>query len=85
MITGPGFTVIEIVPGVPTQDPFTGVTVNVAFIGFVPVFVVAKEGILPVPLAGNPMEGWLFTQLNVVFAGVPEKFRSGMLTPAQTE
>jgi len=38
------------------------VTVIVAIRGVVPVFVAANEGILPVPLAGNPIDGLLLVQ-----------------------
>ena len=43
-----------------------GVTVIVAVIAFVRLFAVTKDGIFPLPLAPNPMEGLLFTQLYVV-------------------
>jgi hypothetical protein len=53
--------------GNPAQ-PFgdVGVTVIVAVTAFVKLFAVTKDGILPIPLAPNPMEGLLFTQLYVV-------------------
>jgi hypothetical protein len=62
-----GFTVIVNVIGNPVQ-PFgdVGVTVMVAVIALVKLFAVTKDGILPVPLAPNPIEGLLFTQLYVV-------------------
>ena len=55
-----GLTVIVNVLAVPIQlaVPFVkvGVTVIVAKIGVVPVFIAVNEGILPVPISGvNPM------------------------------
>jgi hypothetical protein len=49
------------------------VTVIVAVRGDVPVFVVVKDGISPVPLAANPIDVLLFVQLNTVPARAPEK------------
>ena len=40
-----------------------GVTVIVAVTGAVPLFTAVNAAILPDPLANNPMEGVLFTQL----------------------
>ena len=52
---------------VPTQltPAFTkvGVTVIVAVTGAVPVLVAVNDGIFPAPLAANPMDGALLTQL----------------------
>ncbi len=39
-----------------------GVTVIVAIIAFPEVLLAVNDGILPVPLAANPMAGELFTQ-----------------------
>lgn len=62
-----GFTVIVNVIAVPTQlTPalvYVGVTVMVATTGAVPALVTTKDPILPEPLAANPIEGVLFTQL----------------------
>ena len=62
-----GFTMIVKVLLVPTQltPPFTnvGVTVIVAVTGAVPVLVAVNDGIFPAPLAANPMDGALLTQL----------------------
>ena len=38
-----------------------------------PALVAINEGISPVPLAGRPMEGLLFVQLNIVPPTAPEK------------
>ena len=62
-----GFTVMVNVIGKPAQPlGDVGVTVIVAVIAFVILLAVTKDGILPVPLAANPIEGLLFTQLYVV-------------------
>ncbi len=47
---------------VPKQPFAFGVTVIVASIGDVPLFVVIKLVILPLPIAGKPMEGVSFVQ-----------------------
>ena len=69
-----GFTVIENVLAVPTQDvpPFVyvGVTVIIPEMGAVEVLDAVKE-ILPVPLAAKPMAVLSLAQAYVVFpAGV---------------
>ena len=69
---GDGFTVIVNVFGVPghTVAPLvlTGVTVIVAVTGVVPLFTATKAGMIGVPtgaepLAANPIDVLLFTQL----------------------
>lgn len=62
-----GLTVIVNVMGKPVH-PFgdVGVTVIVAVIALVRLLAVTNDGIFPVPLAANPIEGLLFTQLYVV-------------------
>ena len=52
--------------GVPTQPLAVGVTVIVATTGAMPGFVAVKDGILPLPLAGSPIDGSLFAQAKVV-------------------
>ena len=59
---GVGFTEIVTVLGVPAQPFAEGVTVIVAIITVELVFITVKAGILPVPLAANPMLGVLFVQ-----------------------
>jgi hypothetical protein len=43
-----------------------GVTIIVATTGAVPGFVAMNEGILPLPAAANPIDGWSFVQVYVV-------------------
>ena len=59
---GVGFTVIVYVDGVPGQLLAVGVTVIVDVIGFAPVFVAVNVGILPIPLAPQPMDVFVFVQ-----------------------
>jgi len=59
-----GFTVIVNIMGVPLQFVlFNGVTVIVAVMGFWVLFMAVNTGMLPVPLAANPMPGVSLTQL----------------------
>ena len=59
-----GLTVIVNVMGVPVQPfPVDGVTVIVAVVALVKLLTVTKDGILPEPLAANPMAVLLFTQV----------------------
>ena len=51
-----------------------GVTVMVAVTGPNPGLTAVNEGILPVPLAGSPIVGLLFTQLKVTAEKVLVKF-----------
>lgn len=49
--------------GLPVQ-PFSDIVmVMLAVTGEVVLLIAVKGGILPVPLAGRPMEGWSFVQL----------------------
>lgn len=57
---GEGFTVMVYVEGVPTQPLAEGVTVMVAEIGAVPVFVAVKAGISPVLPVARPIAALLF-------------------------
>lgn len=62
-----GLTVMVNVIGNPAQPlGDVGVTVMVAVMALVKLFAVTNDGIFPVPLAPNPIEGLLFTQLYVV-------------------
>ena len=45
---------------------YEGVTVIVAVTGDVPALTAAKEAMSPDPLANNPIEGVLFTQLYTI-------------------
>jgi len=40
----------------------TGVAIMVAVTGLVPLFMALNDEISPIPVAGKPMEGILFTQ-----------------------
>jgi hypothetical protein len=57
-----------------------GVTETVAWTGTVAVLLAVKTGMLPTPLAARPMVGWLFVQVKVVPAMLPEKF-TGLVDP----
>ena len=57
-----------------TQLFADGITVIVAVIGALVVFVAVNDGIFPLPLAAKPMEVLLFVQLNPVPLTAPEKF-----------
>ncbi len=84
LTVGIGFTVIVKVWAVPLQLPTDGVTVMVAVIGELVVFVAEKEEILlPVPELANPMAVLLFVQLKVV-APVPLKLIAAVACPGQS-
>jgi hypothetical protein len=82
MTVGCGLTVIVNVIGFPVQLPMTGVTVIVAVTGDPVALVAVYEGRFPEPLAGSPIEGSEFVQLNVAPAD-PVKFVAGAVTPEQ--
>jgi hypothetical protein len=66
------------VEGIPAQLlPTIGVTVIVAVIGDVPVFVAVKEDISPEPPAPNPILVLVFAHVNVPPAGVLTKVVAG--------
>ena len=71
---GDGFTVIVKVLDGPGQPPVDGVTVMLAVIETVLVLTGIIEGILPVPLAGNPIAVLSFVQLYIVPLKVDVKF-----------
>ena len=56
----------------------TGVTVTVATTGAFVAFVATKDGIFPVPLAANPIEGALLVQLNIVPGKEPLKITTAV-------
>jgi hypothetical protein len=65
---GVGFTVMVNVLVGPVQkfvpdNKYLGVTVMVAIIGALVLFVAVKEVIFPVPFAARPIVGVLFTQV----------------------
>jgi len=81
---GVGLTVIVYEEGVPTQLLAVGVTVIVAVIVVVPVFVAVNEAMSPVPLEASPIEVLEFVQENVPPAGVLTKFVAAMVALLQT-
>jgi hypothetical protein len=78
-----GFTVIVKVIGVPLQPLAEGVTVIVATTGVEPVLVAVNDGILPVPVAGRPMDGWLLVHVKVVPATGQLKVIGAVVAPLQ--
>ena len=68
---GVGLTVMVNDSGVPVQPNAEGVTVIVAVIGALLVFVAVNAAIFPVPFAANPTKTLLFVQLNAVLPTVP--------------
>lgn len=79
---GEGNTVIVKVRGWPLQPNKVGVTEMVAITGF-RLMLTAEKLIFPEPLAGNPMLGFEFVQLNVAPL-VPLK-PTEMVKPAHTD
>lgn len=69
---------------VPVQPLATGVTVIVATTVEVVALVAVKVGILPAPLAANPMEGSLLVQLKVVPGTDPVGTTWFTVAPLQT-
>jgi hypothetical protein len=81
---GVGLIVIVYVEGVPGQPLAVGVTVIVAVIGALPVFVPLKAAMFPVPFATKPIAVFELVQLNVAPATGLVKFVAAMFTPLQT-
>ena len=88
MTVGRGKTVIVKVLGAPLQvTPAlvkTGVTMIIATCVVLPLLIVRKDGILPLPLAPRPMEVLLFVQLKTVPGTVEVKFTALVKLPLQT-
>ena len=61
------------VVGVPKQSFAFGVTIIVDITGVIPVFIVVKLGILPLPVAAKPIEGVSFVQSKIVPYTFPVK------------
>jgi len=78
---GVGFTVMVNVSGVPVQPLAEGVTVMVAVIIVVPMFVAVNEAMSPFPVAANPIEGVLFVQPNEVPDTVSPKLMTAVGAP----
>lgn len=80
---GKGFTVIVKLLGAPTHVPIVGVTVIVAVIGPAVALVAPKAGILPDPLAPNPIPVLELVHVNVAPAGVLANEFNGTTALAQ--
>ena len=83
LTVGVGLTVIVNADGVPIHPFAAGVAVIVAVIGDVVAFVVVNEGTLPEPLTVRPIAGLLLVHVNVVPLTGPDRFVTGVRTPAQ--
>ncbi len=59
-------------------------TVMKAVIGTLVLLMATNAGILPVPLAGRPMEGFELVQLKTEPGGIPEKETALVVAPLQT-
>ena len=82
---GMGFTVMEVVAGVPGQLPAVGVTVIVEVTGAVPVLVPVKDPILPTPLPAKPVVVLLFVQLYTVPVIPPVQLMAVVGEPLHTD
>lgn len=60
---GVGFTVIVNVVGLPVQLFDVPCTVIVAVTGVLPLLMAVKDGMEPLPVAANPIDGSLLVQL----------------------
>jgi hypothetical protein len=69
--------------GVPAHPFAVGVTVTVAVIGEVVALVAVKDGISPEPLVARPIAVLLLVHVNVVPLTGPDRFVTGVRTPAQ--
>ena len=81
---GLGLIVTVNVLGVPIHEPNEGVTVIMDVIAVVPELVPIKVGVLLVPLAANPIDGFELVQVNVAPAGVLVKDKAAMEFASQT-
>jgi len=84
-ISGRGFTVMVYETGTPVQAFADGVTVMVAEIAPVPVFVAVKAGISPVPLAARPIAVLEFVQVKAVPVTEPVNVSGPIVAPVQAE
>lgn len=80
---GLGFMVIVNDEDGPVQLFTVGVTVMVAIIGAVVLFMAVKPDILELPLAAKPISGFEFVQLIVAPEGVLLKIVSDTREPSQ--
>jgi hypothetical protein len=76
-------TVIVNDNGVPTHPFAVGVTVIVATTGAVPLLIAVNDGIFPVPLTANPIDGSLFVHVYVVPATGPVNVITNVVAPLQ--
>ena len=84
VITGIGFTVMVYDAEVPVHPLAEGVTEIDATMGEVLVFVAVNAGILPVPLAANPIAGLELVHVKVAPGVVLVKVADGIIVPVQT-
>ena len=75
-----GATVIEYVLGVPTQPFNDGVTVMKAVTGTLFKLIAVNDGILPVPLEGNPIDEFVFVQAYVTPVKLLENTVAGTIS-----
>ena len=85
VISGKEFTVMVYEAGAPVQPFAEGVTVMVAEIAPVPVFVAVKAGISPVPLVARPTAVLEFVQVKLVPVMGPVNISGPMVAPVQAE
>ena len=78
---GVGLTVTVKETGVPGQLLIVGVTSIVPLIGAFVVLVIVNGAILPVPMATNPIAGFVFVQLQVTPVMLPIKFTASVNVP----
>src|ERR1051325_10936586 len=79
---GLGSTLMVNVFTAPLHAPYRGVTVIVAVTGLVPLFTDVNAAMLPVPLAGSPIEGVSLVQVKLV--AVPVNDTAAVLLPLQS-
>jgi hypothetical protein len=84
VITGEGLTVIEKLLDAPGQPLIDGVTVMVAIFGAEVALLPVKEGIVPDPLAGKPIDKFELVQLYIVLGIFPVKGISTVDKPLHT-
>jgi hypothetical protein len=75
--------VIVYTNGTPVQPARVAVTVMVATIGVLPLFVAVNAGTVPEPLAARPIEVLEFVHVKVEPLGVLVKLFAGTLAPLQ--
>jgi hypothetical protein len=81
---GVGLTMIVNVTIEPVQVLAMGVMAMVAVMGAVPVFVAVKEGIVPLPVPGRPIEGFELVHAKTVPGTDPVREISGTTSELQS-